>query len=215
MKRVLVTCMGISPMLMNPATPELLMQIRSKTTPPRRTDWSVEEEAATRLCHGDDYGAPGQIGIPAVNLFSALVKAGRKHKMGRTQISTATSTTLPSFLSIEDEFLVLKGDDVANSWEPDVRRGTNPNGGELVVLVRPKFRNWEFDATILYDELKANEDLVKNLFETAGSSLGLGDFRPGKGGPFGRFAVAAWVEQDGSTNGKATAKVGELVESVA
>lgn len=215
MKRVLVTCMGISPMLMNPATPELLMQIRNKTTPPRRTDWSVEEEASTRLCYGDHYGAPGQIGIPALNLYSALVKAGRKHKMGRTQISTATTTTLPSFLSIEDEFLVLKGHDVANSWEADVRRGTNPNGGELVVLVRPKFREWEFDVTIQFDDDKANEQLIKALFETAGSSLGLGDFRPGKGGPFGRFAVSKWAELDGSTNGKAVVGAKDLETIVA
>ncbi len=211
MKRILVTCMGISPMLMNPATEELLDALRERKQQQRKTDWTVEQEAESRLCRGPD----NQIGVPALNLFSCLVKAGRMVKSGRKQISTATSTILPSFLAIEEEFLPFKGDP-ETSWVPDKRRGTNPNGGEMVCLVRPKFLSWEFDVTIQFDDKQnVDESTVKELFNKAGTAMGLGDFRPGKGGPFGRFAVAAWQPLDEATNGKVEIGKRELAATVA
>jgi hypothetical protein len=193
---------------MNPATEELLDQLRTKTSPPKRTDWSAEDEAETKLYRGDD----GAIGIPSLNLFSSLVEAGRLVKAGTKQISTAKSTILPSFLSIEEFFLPFKNDP---EWVVDKRRGRNPNGGEMVCLVRPKFADWEFDATLEIDESEVNEDGVRKLVETAGKKVGLCDFRPACKGPFGRFYVASWVKQDNSTNGKAAVGAEELATAVA
>jgi hypothetical protein len=212
MKRVLVTCQGLPPgMLMNPTTEELLDILRERRPQQRKTDWSPHDEAASRLCVDGD----GQIGLPALNLFSCLVKAGRRVKSGRQQISTATSTILPSFLAIEEEFLPFKGDP-ESSWVVDKRRGTNPNGGEMVCLVRPRFLKWELDVTIQIDDKAGiDESTIKELFRMAGTAMGLGDFRPGKGGPFGRFAVTNWIQLDGSQNGKAKAGIPELANAVA
>ena len=196
MKRVLITLRSKNPgYLMNPVTPELLEQIRTKTSPPRRRDWTPYQEASTKLGKGDEYGLPEAIGIPANNLFACLRQAGRMVKNGRTQISTATGTKLPMYVELEDEFLPFKGDDVAESWVPVVMRGTNPNGGEMVALTRPLFKRWEVDVSILFDEKKINDKVVQELFEIAGAAYGLGDFRPERGGRFGRFVVAAWVDQ--------------------
>jgi hypothetical protein len=35
-------------------------------------------------------------------------------------------------------------------------------------------------------------DVVKKIFEAAGSKIGVGDFRPAKKGPFGMFSVTGW-----------------------
>ena len=206
--RVLATLRGIHPLLMNPATEELLDQLRNRTPSPKRTDWPAEEEAATKLYRDED----GAIGIPSLNLFSSLVEAGRLVKAGTKQISTSKSTILPSFLSIEEFFLPFKGDP---EWVVDKRRGRNPNGGEMVCLVRPKFADWEFDVTFEIDESEVDEKVVQKLVETAGKKVGLCDFRPACKGPFGRFKVAAWVKLDGSANGKAEVGAEELAAATA
>lgn len=204
MIRVLATLEGISPLLMNPMSDGVLESIRTKTSPPKRTDWSREEEAETKLYRDND----GAIGLPSLNLFASLTEAGRRVKTGSPpkQISTADSTILPSFLSIEEFFLPFKGDP---SWVADMRRGTNEKG-QAVPIVRPRFNNWEFDVTFEIDETEVNEDTVRKLVDISGKKIGLCDFRPNKRGPFGRFRVAAWVRQDGSSNGKTKVDKREL-----
>src|SRR4051812_32974896 len=105
MKRVSVTCTGTAAILMNPVTEEMLMHIRNKTTPQKRpgTEWPVEDEAAEKLMYGDAYGHPGRIVLPIENLYAALKAAGRKVRNGKYQVSTASTTTLFSFLKIEDK----------------------------------------------------------------------------------------------------------------
>ena len=41
------------------------------------------------------------------------------------------------------------------------------------------------------------EEMVRALIATAGSRIGLCDFRPEKKGPFGRFMVKDWQRVDG------------------
>lgn len=194
MIRVLATLEGISPLLMNPMSDEVLEGIRTKTSAPKRTDWTPREEAATKLYLDDD----GVIGIPSINLYASLVEAGRRVKVNAKQISTATSTILPSFLSIDEFFLPFKGDP---QWVADKRRGSNEKK-QAVCIVRPRFNNWEFDATLEIDETEANEETVRKLVEVSGKMIGLCDFRPTCKGPFGRFKIAAWVKLDGSNNGR-------------
>ena len=58
-----------------------------------------------------------------------------------------------------------------------------------MAVIRPKFVNWEFSVTVDLG-VKVNTDFVKELFLNAGSTQGLGSFRPNKKGMFGRFTVA-------------------------
>jgi hypothetical protein len=172
---------------MNPATDEILEQLRTKVSPPKRRDITRKEEAEGKLYRDGD----GAIGIPAQNLFASFVEAGRSVRLAaRQNISTKESSMLPSFLSIEEIFLPFKGNP---TWVPDARRGKNPNGGEMVCLIRPRFDSWEFDATIDFDEKEIAEETVRELIKKAGSRVGLCDFRPSRRGPFGRFTIASWV----------------------
>jgi hypothetical protein len=38
--------------------------------------------------------------------------------------------------------------------------------------------------------------LFRDLVDAAGKRVGLGDFRPDKKGPFGKFVVVSWVVDD-------------------
>lgn len=186
MIRIKVECEGISPLLMNGFSEEKLLQLRSKTLSPRIAEKIPEKEAEEKIYKDND----GKIGIPAHNLFSCLIEAGRLIKLdGKRSISTATSSLLPSFLEIEEPFFPLED---GGKWQVDVRRGRNPRDGSMICLVRPIFHNWPFSFTLRVDEKQINEDKVKQLVEYAGSRIGLCDFRPARRGPFGRFTIKHW-----------------------
>jgi hypothetical protein len=80
---------ALSPgLLLNPATPELLDALRTKKQVQKRTDWSVEDEAGTKLYRSEE----GKMGLPTQNLMSCIINAGQHVKSGKKSLSTAKST---------------------------------------------------------------------------------------------------------------------------
>jgi hypothetical protein len=187
-------CEGKKPYLMNPATEALLESLRTGIHPPLVKDRSREDVARDKI-----YREEGQIGIPAGNLFACLVEAGRQVDLkSRVKISTKESTQLPSFFELEDLFLPYKieGDEDYNpekEWKADMRRGKLPKDGTMVAIVRPRFDRWGFKVRFTIDTSIINVAKVRTLFDLAGRSVGLGDFRPSCRGPFGTFAVKRWT----------------------
>lgn len=186
MRRILAVCQGISPYLMNPVTDDVLEQVRTGVHRTKDKTASVEDVAREKLCMDS-----GALGFPAVNLCSSLVVAGRRVKIGKSQVSTATSTTLYGFLAVEEFFVPFTGNP---RWLVDKRRGVNPNGGEMVCLIRPRFDKWGFQVHLQLDETECDIGTAQNLLRISGSFVGLGDFRPGKRGPFGRFRISKWKD---------------------
>lgn len=188
--KVYVECEGVSPLLMNPVTDDLLEELRTRTPRPKATDRTVEEEAREKL-----YRENGKIGLPVINVFSCLVEAGRSVLFEkRRNISTAESTLLPSFLAIEETFLPFTNH---SQWRVDKRRGRNPKDNVMVCIVRPRFDEWEFGMTLQIDETQINEERIRQLVAYAGSRVGLCDFRPACRGPFGRFRITKWEVLEG------------------
>lgn len=208
MIRIQAACQGISPILMNRMTEETLDSLITGVRKPIKKDRPFEEVAGEKIYRDEQ----GNAGIPSENLFACLAEAGRSVKLGKKQISTASSTILPSFLSIEELFLPFIDDP---GWVVDKRRGQMTNGGSKIAvgIIRPKFLDWKFGVTLEIDDSEASPDTVQELLAKAGKSIGLGDFRPAKKGPFGRFEVASWKILDGdesattaSSNGKVSKK---------
>ena len=184
---------GVSPLLMNPATEDLLNQLfggAGARKPNKGNTVTFEEVAKSKVIKDEK----GQIGIPSLYLFSCLVEAGRQVKLtGKRSISTKDSSLLPSFLTIEEFFLPFT--DQKAEWVTDKRRGKLPKDGTAVCIVRPKFDKWGFSATFIIDENEAAEEKIRDLANRAGSAVGLGDFRPACRGPFGRFKVESWKSE--------------------
>jgi hypothetical protein len=193
--RVEVTCIGTTPLLMNRMTPETLENIRTKAKKPKSasTASTPREDAAPKVYQDAD----GNPYVPTENLLACLIGAGSYVRLdGKRQVSSAKSTTLPAFLSLEDTTLplVVPGTDEVAAWEVDMRPGRNPNGGEAVCLCRPRFDRWSFKVTCLIDTREVSMQLVRGLFEIAGKRIGLGDFRPARKGMFGQFQIVNWTE---------------------
>lgn len=161
--------------------------------PPKQKDRPAKVDAAEKIYRED--GEESRIGLPSEMLFASLVNAGRKVKAGKTQISTAKTTTLPDIMSINDSFLPLINiapEREEEFWRVDKRRGRLQDGTAICV-VRPRFDAWEFEVTVEFDRKKVNEGVIRQLFDAAGSGQGLGAFRPNCKGPFGRFEVVGWT----------------------
>lgn len=198
-----ITCVGISPMLQNPMTDETLDELifgsGGKRKPPK-IDVPHEKIAEARLCRGPN----SEFGFPANYLFAALVEAGRHVVFDKkTKVSTRESSLIPAFLAILPDLVDEKGDgfipfsEQGVKWVVDKRRGVIPSNGAAVGIIRPKFPTWAFGVTIEVDLDQISVEKVREIFDAAGRFSGIGDFRPSKRGPFGKFNITKWevVEQ--------------------
>lgn len=80
----------------------------------------------------------------------------------------------------------------ALAWEVDERSVVNPATGGRMMAFRPRFNRWSLAFTIEYDPTIFDAAVVRDLVDYAGTRIGLGDFRPARKGPFGKFKVTRW-----------------------
>jgi hypothetical protein len=196
---------GLPPgLLTNPMTLEKLKEIYTKVYGPADTKWDPEKTAKGRIPIDSE---SGKMGIPAQYFYSCFIEAGRDQKNGTKNISTVTSSTLPSFLWIKEDFLPFKNGDGSGDipWAADIRRGNLKQKSEkiAVCLIRPKFREWEVEFTLTLDTVICNAETVRKLIEKAGNKVGVGSFRPACRGPFGRFIITKWKPQNGTGENEA------------
>lgn len=181
------TLSGVTPLLFNAMSQEQLLAIRDKIKPARNAAKPSPRDEANGKVHRMPDGEPH---VPVAMLMSCLIGAGQFVRLdGKKQVSTAKSTVLPGLLTIEDRWLPLR----PPTWEVDIAQGRNPNGGEAVCIIRPRFDEWSFDLTLSVDQRQIGVAVIRDLVDIAGNRVGLGDFRPKCKGTFGRFSVTRWV----------------------
>lgn len=191
-QRLTVECTGIAPLLMNAMSQEQLLALWNKERAPRGAARPEPRDHCKKVLYLNRSKKPI---IPQPNLYSALVDAGRFIILeGKTKMSTRKDTTLPAYLTLEATEYELKDPKTGKpaGWEVDIRKGTNPNGGEAVAIVRPRFDDWRFTCEATIDLEQIDEKRLRLLFEYAGKRIGLCDFRPARKGPFGQFVVSKW-----------------------
>jgi hypothetical protein len=174
-----VTISGISPLLVNrfheDAQAEATSGVHSRARDPQTPD----EDAESRL-----YRLPeGQNYFPAENLRQSMITAAGRHKIGRRGASTDAAAAL----SIEPDAMVLVGE-----WHTDSRAVVIPSTKGRILRHRPMFDKWEISFNVLVVSSMFDVTLARRVLDDAGLFVGLGDFRPQKKGPFGRFQVDNW-----------------------
>ena len=86
-----------------------------------------------------------------------------------------------------DEYLPLMGE-----WHVDSRAIVIPATKGRILRHRPMFDEWSISFQVQIDTDLVSERLVKDILEDAGKLVGIGDFRPARKGPYGRFSVTTW-----------------------
>lgn len=138
----------------------------------------AEQEALACAYYTDD----GEFGIPAMALKSAMVSAAHKD-YGIPRVTVQKALFIERCGSQNIIPLVLE--DKPTIREDIVRVGQ----GSTDLRYRCEFWPWSCEITLRVDGSVLSEQDIVTLIERAGFSLGVGDWRPEKGGEFGRFEV--------------------------
>lgn len=129
-------------------------------------------------------------GFPASGLKKCIqTAAGRFLKDGTTlngMIVAGSVFVLPT-QSGSDLIQIIHGPS-----DPYMRSdpGRNPNSGGAVVIHRGAFASWSMKFQIRYNKSALSLEQIATLFMWAGFGIGLGEWRPEKGGVYGQFEVA-------------------------
>ena len=159
-----VTIEGVAPLLMNCFTGE----IERNGTP--------HEQAAKKAYRNND---TDELEFPCQNIMACLIEAGDNF------FSTSESERIPTSLQVLGITIPLGTKDFKVDSRSVICRST----GERVMCHRPRIDEWQLSFKIFADDAIFSMNLVRELFEHAGLVVGLGDYRPGRRGPFGRFVV--------------------------
>ena len=183
--RVSVTIQGMTPLLMNRFTEASEVAVGSGTSVTFKGDPGSPRNQADPKCYKDD---EGNLFIPGPNIFACLIEAGKFHKSGKSKLTTLKSSIIPAGVMVEELICSLGTKD----WEVDSRSVVNPSTGGRRMCHRPRLDDWTCEFTVDIDDTMFSPDLIRLIVDDAGKKVGLGDYRPTRKGPFGRFVVKKW-----------------------
>jgi hypothetical protein len=163
-----------------------------------QTDASFDELARAEFMGGLYYLDGAGPCWPSDNLHTALKKAGAKRKKtgGRGTLKNAVAAAI--LFDTEMNPLTYKGfggqaapRDADDLWKDGNYRLIKPArvGTAKVPRCRPLFQDWSFEiAGTLDTEILDFEDF-RAVVALAGQIIGLGDWRPERGGSYGKFSA--------------------------
>lgn len=184
--KVSVTIQGLTPLLMNRFTEAAEVAVSGGTAPVLRGSKGTPREQAQGKLYAD---ADGKLYVPGANIYAAIIEAGKFHKAGKSKVTTNKTSLVPAGVMISEIICPIEGSD----WEVDSRSVVIPATGGRIMCHRPRVDKWNVSFTLEIDETVFSPALVRAIVDDAGSKIGLGDYRPARKGPFGRFNVIAWA----------------------
>lgn len=165
-----------------------------------QTDASFDELARAEFMGGLYYVDGLGPCWPSDNLHTALKKAGAKRKKtgGRSSLKNAVASAVMfdeemnalSYQGFEGRPAPREAEEI---WKDANYRLIKPArvGTAKVPRCRPLFRGWSFEATGLLDTEILDFADFEAVVTVAGQIIGLGDWRPEKGGSYGKFTAKA------------------------
>lgn len=152
----------------------------------------VPAENATKLPPAEQAAATayrdektGELYVPGQNLQRALVSAATFSK-GKARASL--QKVAAACLMITPEILTLG----TKNFVVDSRAVVVPATGGRIVRHRARLNDWQLAFTLEFDDALLSEKEARKILDDCGIRVGIGDFRPERKGPFGRFMVTNW-----------------------
>lgn len=194
MKTVKVTIRGVTPLLQHRFGEAAEINVQKST---RKMTVQTEEtprQAAGKVSYRN---SSGQFYIPGAAFARLLREAGGNHKLKQSRKSVKFLVPA-AVLVAQDEVPITNGDGVSlvKDFEVDSRPVVIPATKGRIMRHRPRFDCWSAAVAIEIDDDILPVEFVHQLMTEGGHKIGIGDFRPEKGGPFGRFRVVEFIEID-------------------
>lgn len=137
----------------------------------------------------------GTFFFSAFSIPNAMGAAGTNHKLKGSR--KTLRFIVPSAVRVTaDTITILNGAGPAPDFEVDARPVTIPATKGRIMRYRPRFNEWGARFTLVIDDAQLAVEMAHQLLNEAGQSIGIGDFRPEKRGPFGTFRVTRFEEQE-------------------
>jgi hypothetical protein len=179
---------GTTSMLIHRATEEAL----SGST---RTNTASEKEDPRTIAGKAVYRMPGtqQLAVPGAAIARMTREAGGSHKVKGSRKSL--KYLVPAAMIVLDDLCPLYLQDRKTpivDFEVDSRPVTIPATKGRVMRHRARLNEWAFIVRIRLNETIIAEGLLRTLFNEGLQQIGIGDYRPEKGGPFGTAHVVGW-----------------------
>ncbi len=182
-KRAVVKIRGISPLIVHrwaeKAKKEMLDKMMKKTVKKVAKDPEAEYEASKYLL---DNGRPG---FPAEGFKLAMVRGAKQINLVMTDMRTGFFVHGEYSEKENRELVEIIGDPIMR--EDNVRVGKG--GADL--RYRAQFSQWEALLNLSFNASVVSFDHIVNMLNAAGYGVGIGEWRPEKGGMFGRFEIVS------------------------
>lgn len=188
MKIIHATIEGVTPYLMHRFGEQAEVDGQKQT---RRIAIQEEEprKAAERVAYRD---SKQNLYFPGAAIARLLREAGGAHKQKGSRKSV--KYIVPAAVLVCDDTILFhqpngKKTKPMTEFEVDSRPVTIPATKGRIMRHRPKLPTWAATFTLEISDDLLPVEVVQQLLEEGGRGIGIGDFRPEKGGPFGRFRV--------------------------
>jgi hypothetical protein len=187
MKRLTVKFDGTSALLMScdkladPLNPATIIH-KELTSKRKKTEDDHKLIARSQwqglLYWSDKFGAV----IPTQNIRAAIIGGGKLNKLG---MALKRGTLMFEDVVPLDYGAKLSIQELWDGGYRDVRSVVVSQA--RVMCYRPKFIKWSLTFNVDYDENVLDKNQIQQSMDNAGLFVGIGGFRPEKGGSFGRF----------------------------
>ena len=184
-----ITIEGITPLLCNMFTDAAQMKATNGNSVTTVGDKGTPQEQAEQKLY---IGLDGKPMIPQPNMLRCIIDAGTYFKAGKSKVTTQKTSLIPACVEIEGAEIPLKHKD---PWAVDTRAVRIPSTGGRILCHRPCFHDWRLSFMLNLDTTILSGRMLRDIIDTAGKRIGLGDYRPACKGPFGRFVVVEWQEK--------------------
>lgn len=179
MKTIDVEIIGISPLIQH----RFPLPIDGAPKGPMQKNKSQQtddvEQSLYRLPTGEIYQ-------PSIHLLSSMKRAGAKFQIPGQGKSTYKNLIGSGAVIITPDAILHQHQE----YEIDARPVVVPATKGRVMRKRPMLPKWRLKFQIEYDDAEINANDIREILFYAGKRVGIGDFRPEKGGSFGRFLVS-------------------------
>lgn len=187
MKTIKVEIRGVTPLLIHKFTEDTEQAKSTRRVEVKQRD--PREEATKNAYIAQD----GTFYFNAFSIPSCMGGAGSNHKARGSRKSLRF--VVPSAVRMTtDTVTILNGKGPAKDFEVDSRPVTIPATKGRIMRHRPRFDQWGAQFEMMVNDDLLSVEMAHQLLNEAGQSIGIGDFRPEKRGPFGTFRVTKFEE---------------------
>jgi len=183
MKQYKVKIKGVTPYMQH-RMDDVKLDQWEKLRGPIHERSEVAHEDAVRAEYHCYRNSPGNCYVPSDHIRGAFIAAGSfvKAKVGGRSKSMKTIVA-GMFMPKPSEIELPDYDAI------DKRSAVNKNIKGRVIVVRPKWSEWELEFVLQVDEDSISIIQISQIIEYAGKYVGIGSFRPVNNGLFGRFEL--------------------------